>query len=217
VFIGNERIESYDYLRTHVRDVVYCGGASGVPDYNSVSFDGYHGIMNMVGHLHSLGYRRMGYITGGRGDERQRGYQDAVRAFGLSDERTLVANVETGLSGWLPETGTKGAQQLMTQPHPPDAIICASDRLAMGANQWLQQNGIQVPHDIALTGFDNILEAEFVVPPLTTLHVHKRAMGALAVERLIHALEHPDDLPLSITMPTHLVIRESCGVNLSRA
>ncbi len=76
---------------------------------------------------------------------------------------------------------------------------------------WLQQNGYQVPDDIAVTGFDNIPDAGFTYPPLSTVHVHKVRIGELAAERLARRIENPNELFLKISTPTSLVVRQSCG------
>jgi DNA-binding LacI/PurR family transcriptional regulator len=94
---------------------------------------------------------------------------------------------------------------------PPDAIVCASDRLAIGAIQWLHQHRLRVPTDVAVTGFDDIPEAAFTIPPLTTVHVHKHLIGELAAERVVRRIENEDEVPLLIQTPTRLVIRQSCG------
>jgi LacI family transcriptional regulator len=103
----------------------------------------------------------------------------------------------------------------MSLSKPPDAIICASDRLAIGAMHWLQQQGYRIPHDIAVTGFDNIPDSEFTFPSLTTVHVHKELMGEIAAERLVRRIENADEVPLHIILPTSLVIRQSCGYHES--
>ena len=99
----------------------------------------------------------------------------------------------------------------MELAEPPDAIVCASDRIAIGAIQWLHQHGFHVPDDIAVTGFDNIAESTFTAPALTTVHVHKQLMGELAAERVVKRIENEQEIPLFIQTPTRLVIRESCG------
>ncbi len=78
---------------------------------------------------------------------------------------------------------------------------------------WLQQNGYRIPADIAVTGFDNIPDAHFTFPPLTTVHLHKVLLGELAAERLARRIENPAEVYLKITTPTSLVLRQSCGVN----
>ena len=102
----------------------------------------------------------------------------------------------------------------MAQDQRPDAILCASDRLAFGGMGWLQRNGFRVPKDIAVTGFDNIPDAEFGFSPLTTVDVHKGLMGELAAERLVQRIEKPDSRHLKIITPISLVARQSCGARL---
>ena len=119
---------------------------------------------------------------------------------------------ETFLSKKIPVL----AKELMQIAHQPDAIVCASDRLAIGTIQWLHQQGLRVPDDIAVTGCDNIGDSAFTIPALTTVHVHKRAMGKLAADRLVSRMENPDEIPLRICTPTHLIVRESCGSQLNQ-
>ena len=99
----------------------------------------------------------------------------------------------------------------MSQALKPDAIVCASDRLAIGAMGWLRQNGYRIPEDIAVTGFDNIPDADFTFPPLTTVRVHKVLLGELAADRVARRIENPDEVYLKLTTPTSLVVRQSCG------
>ena len=62
-----------------------------------------------------------------------------------------------------------------------------------------------------MTGFDDIPESTFIIPALTTVHVHKQVMGELAAERVVRRVENEDEIPLFIQTPTHLVIRQSSG------
>ena len=98
----------------------------------------------------------------------------------------------------------------------PDAIVCASDRLAIGAMSWLQRKGFRVPEDVAVTGFDNIPDAEFTFSPLTTVNVEKGLMGELAAKRLVQRIENPDNRYPRIITSISLVVRESCGAGLQR-
>jgi LacI family transcriptional regulator len=99
----------------------------------------------------------------------------------------------------------------MQLSNPPDAIVCASDRIAIGEIQWLHQHGLHVPDDVAVTGFDDLPESAFTIPSLTTVHIHKQLMGELAAERVARRIENENEIPLFIQTPTHLVIRQSCG------
>lgn len=205
--LGSEAIE---YLKAHIRALVVTGGTIG-PGYDEITFDGYDGIRQMVDHLVACDYRRLGYVTG-LPDPRQQGFLDGIRKHGLPNDPALcIAVPDDYLDGWTPELGYKGAQQLMQLAEPPDAIVCASDRLAIGVIQWLHQHSLRVPDDIAVTGCDNIAESAFTVPPLTTIHVHKQLIGSLAAERVVKRIENEDEVPLFIQTPTKLVIRNSCG------
>lgn len=201
--------ESISYLKANVRALVQTIDCIG-PDVDTITCDSYYGIRQMVDHLAKRGYRRMGFITG-HYDAREQAFLDGTRAHGLPIDADLRVEIPAGLDGWTPELGHIGTERLMQLPSPPEAIICASDRIAIGAIQWLHQHHFHVPGDIAVTGFDNIAESAFTVPPLTTVHVHKQLMGALAAERAVKRIENELEIPLFIQTPTHLVVRQSCG------
>lgn len=213
ILIGAHFSRSVEYLKENAKILVSTNYSLG-PDHDAILLDGVTGIYSLVTHLAKLGRRRLGFITG-YPDSREEGFIKGVKANGLPEDMELrVRLVQSSFESWRPELGQRGAAILMQQQNPPDAILCASDRIAMGAMQWLHQNGYRVPEDIAITGFDNISGSEFMIPPLTTVHVHKEWIGALAVERAIRRIENPDEIPLQIWTPTSAVIRQSCGADL---
>jgi DNA-binding LacI/PurR family transcriptional regulator len=209
ILVGFVGADSVEYLRANVRAIIQTTEPIS-PDLDTVCFDGYGGIQQMVSHLVRRGCRRLGFITGAY-DLRQKGFLDAIRVHGLPADDNLCVTVPYGLDGWTPDLGHVGAQKLMALAEPPDAIVCASDRIAIGAIQWLHQHSFHVPGDVAVTGFDNIAESAFTAPSLTTVHVHKQLMGELAAERAVKRIENEDEIPLLIQTPTSLVIRQSCG------
>lgn len=209
LLLGTQHTESVEYLKHSSTILVTVTGSLG-PDHDAVLIDGYTSIYQLVSHLVKLGRRRLGFITG-HYDSREQGFIEAVAAHNLPDDPALRITLEYGFEGWTPNLGERGAAMLMSLQNPPDAIVCASDRLAIGAMQWLHQNGMRVPDDIAITGFDNIPNSEFTIPPLTTVHVHKEFLGALAAERVVRRLENPGEIPLQICTPTYVIIRQSCG------
>ena len=212
ILIGTQQRESIQFFMDNIEHIVSGPSMLG-RDYDAILFDGYNGIKDVVQHLAGLGYQRIGFITGNR-DERQKGYLAGLKECNLEQDDTLCSVSNVGFEGWTPGHGSQGAKKLMNLDNPPDAIICASDRLAIGAIQWLQMNDYRVPHDIAVTGFDNIAESEYTSPPLTTVHVHKRKLGELIGRRLIRRMDDPDEITLKVYTPTSLVIRESCGYRL---
>ncbi len=201
--------ESLNYLKSKLKSLVGTIDSIG-PEYDAVTFDGYGGMYQIVEHLYRLGNRRLGYIAG-KLDQRHRGFMAAIADNELPTDPELCVTITFGGEGWTSDLGYEGARRLMALPNPPDAIVCASDLLAIGAIQWLHQNHFRVPEDVAVTGFDNITESSFIAPPITTVHVHKQLLGEIAAERVVKQIENPDEIPLLIQTPTQLVIRQSCG------
>jgi LacI family transcriptional regulator len=93
----------------------------------------------------------------------------------------------------------------------PQAIACANDQAAIGAVYGLQQAGIRVPEDIAVTGFDDISVSRHVSPPLTTVRQPSQQLGSAAVDALLNLVDGKGDDPTDVVLPTRVVIRASCG------
>ncbi len=210
ILLGSSQDESVEYLRQNVSPVVTVTDRYGTND-DMVLFDGFTGMHNMLGHLASLGYRCPAYISG-QTDLRYDGFIKGLETFNFLNDKQLHKILTPSPAGWIPELGEEGARLIMSEDGvKPDVIVCASDRLAIGAMRWLQQNGYRVPDDVAVTGFDNIHDSEFTFPPLTTVHVHKTLLGEIAAERIVRRIENPSEVYLHITIPTKLVARQSCG------
>lgn len=215
VLLGDGPNESAAYLRQTIRPIVTVTDKQSL-DEDQISFAGEWGMRLIVDHLLALGRRRLAFISGYR-DIRYAGFCQGLAVNALPHEAALHQIIEPGPSGWTPDLGERGAANLMSLSERPDAIVCASDRLAIGAMAWLQRQGYRIPDDIAVTGFDNIPDSDFTFPPLTTVHVHKVLLGKLAAERLAQRIENPDDVHLGITTPTSLVVRQSCGAQSRNA
>ena len=215
ILLGTAETDSIAYLRENIAPIVTVADRPEFDD-DLVNFDGAGGLRQMVAHLATLGYRRLAYISG-YADIRYDGFCAGLAACKLTSDPALHLILEPGPSGWTPDLGERGAQILMKQSLKPDAIVCASDRLAIGAMAWLQREGYRVTEDIAVTGCDNIADSEFTFPPLTTVNVHKTLLGEIAAERLAKRLENPAEVYLNITTPTELVVRQSCGAYSRKA
>ena len=209
ILLGASESESVAWLRGNFSPIVTVSDRFDIED-ELILFDGARGMRLMVAHLAQLGYRRLGYISG-YADIRYDGFLQGLRSHSLPCDRSLHQVLKSGPSGWAPDLGERGAAILMSGDKPPEAIVCASDRLAIGAMSWLQRHGYAVPGDVAVTGFDNIPDAEFAFPPLTTVQAQKMRLGMLAAERVVRRVKHPDESHLKIVTPTKLVVRQSCG------
>lgn len=123
---------------------------------------------------------------------------------------TVQAQVVGGSDGL--EGGRQAARELLATGFGPTAIICVNDIMAVGVMRELREQGIRVPEDISVTGFDNIKLAEFCSPTLTTVHIPRENIGRtifeiLAVQKTADRLAGRE-----ILIDPELVIRESTGI-----
>jgi len=167
------------------------------------------GTREAVQHLISLGHRRIGFI-GGRptllsARQRQQGYEDA------HDEAELPLLPELYAEGnYLPSGGVIAARKLLTLAEPLTAIMASNDMAAIALLEVAHEMGIRVPEDLSVIGFDNIPEAAFTSPPLTTVAQSLVGMGMRAAELLIQMLEGHEVENRVYELPTQLLMRDSC-------
>jgi len=177
------------------------------PNYPSVHATNYHGAVDAMEYLLSLGHKRIGYI-GGRvelesSNRRLSGYRDSLEKAGIPIDETLITSGD-----YTTQTGISGARQLLSLPQPPTAIFASNDQMAMGVYQVIQEEGFRIPEDISLIGFDNIPESKYL--GLTTVDQFISEMGYKATEMLIKIIK---GFPLedeTHKMQTKLIIRSSC-------
>lgn len=134
-------------------------------------------------------------------DEREVGWQDALRAGG----RTYGPVVR---SPFTREGGYAGALQLLTGDRPPTAVFTSNDLQAIGLLRAAHELGIRVPEDLAVVSFDDTQEAEYCWPPLTSVRQPLHEMAQAAVRAV---LEPPSARGRHQSFAVDLVIRESCG------
>jgi DNA-binding LacI/PurR family transcriptional regulator len=181
-------------------------------DLPCVDVDNKAGAYRAVTHLIELGHRRIGFISNAPlsysgTQDRFAGYRLALGEHNIYPDETLVRR-----AAFLPESGARAMEQLLSLPEPPTAVFVASDVVALGAMASIQNAGLSVPDDVAIVGFDDIFLAAHAHPPLTTVRVPAYGLGWTAAEILIALIE--GDQVSSVTLETELVIRESCGARM---
>jgi LacI family transcriptional regulator len=173
----------------------------------SANVDAMKGIVN---HLYETGRRRIAHISGHYetrpGPDRLFGYRSELKRLGLPDPAEYVVEGD-----FFQDSGFEGTKRLLALNEPPDAIACASDSMAVGAMAAIEQAGLRVPEDIAVTGFDDADFAATVVPALTTVRQDPVRMGTAAAEAVLRMLENPDSSPSVVLIETELIVRESSG------
>jgi LacI family transcriptional regulator len=140
-----------------------------------------------VQHLLEQGYRRIGIISGPlswwEAHQRKQGWHDALEAAGQTGPDDLVV-----AGDWYPSSGAIGMQELLRRCPDLDAVFACNDPMAAGALQAASRMGRRVPEDLAVVGFDDVPEAAYYTPPLTTVRQPLTELGAVAVEMLNQAL-----------------------------
>src|SRR5205085_3285051 len=107
------------------------------------------------------------------------------------------------------ESGVVQGERLLDRKHPPTAIFCFNDEMAMGVIEIAKRHELRVPVDLSVVGFDDIRFARCMDPPLTTIAQPMRAIGEGTVRLLLDILEDDAEAPRSVTLPHTLTIRSS--------
>ncbi|MFF4632365.1 LacI family DNA-binding transcriptional regulator [Streptomyces griseorubiginosus] len=164
------------------------------------------GAQEMVRHLLAGGRRRVGMVTGPLdmpgGPDRLAGYRDVLAEAGLPYDPALVVESDFRRSG-----GERAARRLLSQAPDMDAVFVASDLMALGVVNVLQQSGRSVPGDIAVGGFDDSPAATAIAPALTTMRQPFDRISTEMVRMLLAQIAGED--PAGIILPTELVVRDS--------
>ncbi|AWX13921.1 transcriptional repressor PurR [Mergibacter septicus] len=154
------------------------------------------------------GHRQIAIITGSltKSLARQRltGYQKAL------DEAKITLNPD-----WIIQSqfdfngGLAGMQQLLTLKNRPTAVFASSDTIAVGAYQALWQAGLSAGKDLSIIGYDNIDIAQYLSPPLATIHQSKNRLAKFAVQQLIKRIKNPNTPTENIILTPEVYLRDS--------
>jgi len=184
-------------------------GAGGADDL-AVTVENVGLAASVIDHLVALGHRRIAHVAGPRstttGAERADGALAAGLRHGL---RISVVDTEA----WSELEGYRAARQLF-RDGAPTAVFGANDLIALGVLRAAREEGLAIPEDLALVGFNDIAEASLL--DLTTVRVPHEEMGARAARLLIARLEGEPIAEPRIVLVAELVVRGSSGVAIAR-
>ncbi len=185
------------------------------------------GFYELMTHLIGVGHRRFALLGRWPDSHRERkhsptawaaldGIQDALREHELPADSVEVCIEDV----WVPDVDDpykmgKNAMQgiLKRREKLPDCVLCTNDHWAVGAISACWDEGLTVPDDVAVTGFNNERLSDYCRPPLTTVAQPVHAMAREAVDRLWRMIEEEGDSqsPVTLALPCELVVRDSCG------
>jgi DNA-binding LacI/PurR family transcriptional regulator/signal transduction histidine kinase len=173
--------------------------------------DNAEGMRAAVRHLiEEHGYKRIAFICGIKGqvdaEQRFQAYKDELKAHDLRYDEDLVVDGD-----YSSDSGREAVRILSEERRLRfQAVVAANDRMAFGVLEALQQRGMRVPEDVAVTGFDDLREAQATGVPLTTVRQSFYTAGKSAFEALLKKI-NGEAVPATVVTPTQLLVRWSCG------
>jgi DNA-binding LacI/PurR family transcriptional regulator len=193
----------------HVPPIVYVDQ----PDRKGhvLLFDSYGAGYSATRHLRQHGHERIGIVTARLSFPNVRevynGYVHALEEAGGSPSPTLVSEV----GEFSVEAGRLGLAHLLDRPEPPSAVFAAGEVLALGVLQEARSRGLDVPADLAITGWTDSPAAALVDPPLTMVSVPARKIGVQAMRTLSELIRGKRPRSRRTVLEVELVVRDSCG------
>ena len=166
------------------------------------------GIEEAVRHLVSLGHQKIVHIAGASrirsGNIRRDAFIEAMQRHLPKSPPPMIFEGDFRF-----ESGRMAATEILDMKELPTAIIAANDMMALGAMQELKGNGLTIPKDISIVGFDDIAFASLSEPALTTVCSPRVEIGRRAIEALMTTIERPNQPGVEIRIPTYLITRRS--------
>jgi len=174
---------------------------------SNIKVDYASGISQAVEHLFELGHRRVAFISGPPNLKsariRRSAFLKAMKNRGMGDP----AWIETG--NHRIDGGFQAMSRVFERKPPPTAVLASNDLTAIGALRAIRRNGLHVPDDISVVGFDDIALAEFAEPPLTTVRLPREEIAGKAFEALLASLRDISRMGVEYLISPQLVVRES--------
>jgi len=183
-------------------------------DVPYVGSDHRHGAYCATEYLIKQGYERIGYINGERGNMvgelRRQGYESALKAHGRRVDKRLMYRLRLRGERYDYQSGFEIGMKFRKLPAKPDAVFVYNDLSALGFEDAILEQGIRVPEDVAVVGFDDIERGEYATVPLSTVHQPTDLIGKEAVELLLRFMQGKKGARRKV-LRTQLVLRESSG------
>lgn len=180
---------------------------------NCITLDFKQAIIDMITYLLAQGHTHIAYV-GGKEYTTDGQLYDDLRRSTFSAYCTLHAIKHTLLEEhYTIASGYRLMKQLLQKQTLPDALVCASDAIALGAMRACHEANIRIPKDISIIGFNDIKSAAYATPPLTTMHAPSEAMGEYAAQIVHQQIGKMQTLPMQYVLPCTMIKRASVKEN----
>jgi LacI family transcriptional regulator len=200
IAIGRQDEAEVAWLKRHARHLVFADYAPADDEVDSVQSDLTFAMRKLLGALVDLGYRHIAYL--GWNDTRAMAYVAWMKEHRLYDEHLSRGDSNTE------EGGYRATKILLAEGHKVDALVLFNDNMAVGAYRAIHELGLRIPEDIAVASFNDISVAQFMNPPLSTVHLPAEEIGQTAVELLLERAGGRE-LAKRITLASRIIWRGS--------
>lgn len=205
------RDEDVDYLAKRI-PIVMLAGRGDLTSVVTVRVDNAQAMRSLAEHLIIFhGLTRLGFVRGANESPDSVARGDAF-ATAVSELGGTLADVDVLQGDWTSAGGEAAMKVRLNRPEPlPQAFACANDQTAVGVIYACSGNGLSVPEDLVVTGFDDISLTRYFNPSLTTIRQSGSILGEVAVDSLLSMLDGTTEIQRNVVLPTELVVRRSCG------
>lgn len=216
---GSVSVQDVEQFHAQFQSLPFVTIGQKVQEHPCAEFDAYTGMKELVRHfIKAHGVKKIAFLRGPEthtsAEDRFRGYKDALQEANIELNENLIS---TPLS-WY--DGERGAIQLCEERNLVpgkdfEAIICASDLIAFAAANYLKKQGVRIPKDVLIGGFNDTEESRISIPSFSTVHMPHAELGIKGYEKISGILNGTEPVSDS-NLPAYPVFRESCGCSHSK-
>ena len=211
ICLGTFSYSMIERVRSFQKPTVFVDAVGDRDRFDSIVTDMNYSVLKVMDYLYEQGHRKIAFIGGAELDAdgvevldiRRSAYEDYMKKKGI------FVNDYVKIGGFAPKYGYQLTKELLELPEKPTAIFAVNDSLAVGCYKAIHENGLTIPNDISVVGFNDISVAKYLVPPLTTVQLHMDFMGEQAVNLIAERITSGREISMQILIPAKLIIRES--------
>ena len=209
IVVGNLKAEDLDTLEKITSNILLLDQKKNNSKFDNISVDLEEVTKSILAYFSKCGFKKLGYI-GARDffdikDEREKTFINYCILNKIPYEKYMYIGSE-----FSSNVGYTLMKQMINEKNIPEALFIANDSLAIGAIKACHENKITIPEELSIFSINDIPAAEFTFPSLSTVHINAEFLGSFGLKLLLHKHTTSRQFPVTVTIPSTLVFRESC-------